>query len=104
MSKEKCMDILERVIYPVVDEVKDTIESGDRLIKSPTTPLFGSNAILDSLGLVTFIVAVEERIEKETGCSITLADEQAMSRKESPFRTMGSLAAYIAQLLEKSPR
>jgi D-alanine--poly(phosphoribitol) ligase subunit 2 len=93
------MNILEELIYPVVDEIRDSIESGDKLKKSPETPLFGAGSILDSLGLVVFIIAVESRMKKEIGKAITLANEEAMSRESSPFRTMGTLASYISDLL-----
>jgi hypothetical protein len=31
---------------------------------------------------------------------ITLADEKALSQKESPFRTIGTLIDYIAQVVK----
>lgn len=96
------MKVLEDLIYPVVDEVRETIESGHQLEKSPKTPLFGSGSALDSIGLVTFIVAVEARIEKETGKAVTLADEKAMSLKNSPFQNLATLAAYIEKLLREA--
>ena len=33
------------------------------------------------------------------GVTITLADEKAMSQKQSPFRNVKSLANYIGELL-----
>lgn len=63
------------------------------------TRLVGRGAVLDSLGLVTLIVDLEQRIEDEFGASLTLANERAMSQVNSPFRSVGSLAEHVHGLL-----
>jgi acyl carrier protein len=65
------------------------------------TRLIGRKGLLDSMGLVTLIVDVEQRLEEEYDLVVVLADERAMSQKHSPFRSVGSLADYICQLVEK---
>lgn len=64
-----------------------------------STCLIGREAVLDSLGLVTLLVDLEQRLEEEHGLSLTLADERAMSQNNSPFRTIRSLADYISLLI-----
>ena len=54
-----------------------------------------------SFWLVSFIVVVEQNIDDEFSVSLTLADERAMSQKNSPFRTLGSLIDYIEILLKE---
>jgi acyl carrier protein len=63
--------------------------------------LIGLQAVLDSLGLVTLIVDLEQRLEEEYGLSLTLVDEHAMSQRSSPFRTPQSLIDYICLLIEE---
>jgi len=63
-----------------------------------TTRLLGGDTMLDSLGLVELIVDVEQRLEAELGVAVTLADERAMSLRQSPFRTVDTLADYICVL------
>lgn len=58
------------------------------------TPLFGDGGVLDSLGLVELITAVEQEIESEAGVTVSLADEQAFSQRQSPFATVATLADY----------
>lgn len=65
----------------------------------PDTALLGQRGVVDSLGLVTVVVSVEQSIEDELGAAVTLADERAFSQRTSPFRTVGSLAAYAEELL-----
>ena len=62
-----------------------------------TTRLFGS--ALDSVGLVSLIVELEQQIADRDEASITIADDRAMSQKRSPSRTIGSLADYVQGLM-----
>jgi acyl carrier protein len=65
------------------------------------TRLFGETAALDSIGLVTLIVDLEEDIRVATGKTVTLADEKAMSRLTSPFRRVDLLAEYVAEVASR---
>ena len=71
--------------------------------KSPTPDLniFGSEGLLDSMGLVNLVVVLEERIQNEYDVAITIADERAMSQNKSPFRTVGNFVEYIEKLLRE---
>ena len=98
------MNIKEQVtqiIFETVDEINKNLAQDKQLEKSELTILFGKDGILDSLGLVNFIVTAEQKIKKSTGSMIALADESAMSQQSSPLKTIGSLISYIVDLLEK---
>jgi acyl carrier protein len=92
------MDVLTEILFPAVDEARRTIPSAASLERSADSPLFGDGG-LDSMGLVRFIVIVEERIQDRTNIEVTLASDKAMSRKSSPFKTLGTLADYIQECL-----
>jgi acyl carrier protein len=100
MVESARMDVLEQIVYSAVEEAKQSIASAARLERSPSCVLFGDGG-LDSLSLVRFIIMVEERIEEQTGRSVTLASEKAMSRRSSPFATLGALATYVAECLDE---
>jgi hypothetical protein len=51
---------------------------------------------------VNLIVLVEEKTADTFGKSVTIADEKAMSQKNSPFRTVQNLADYLFSLLKES--
>src|ERR1700722_8310520 len=78
-----------------MDEVNAALPAGRRLIKSSETILFGQGGALDSLGFINLIVAAERHLEAALHAPITLADERAMSQKNSPFRTVGALVSYV---------
>jgi len=97
------VDIKEKItqiVFSVIDNMNQQLAEKGIIEKSTTTVLLGKSAVLDSLGLVNLIVAVEEEIEEEFGVNITLADERAISQKSSPFRTIESLVEYINMLLK----
>ena len=66
-----------------------------------STHLLGRQAVLDSMGLVTMIVNVEQQLQQDHAISITIADERALSQKNSPFRTVKSLSDYIFLLMKE---
>jgi acyl carrier protein len=78
----------------------DNSNGGNPKMITPETRLIGREAVLDSMGLVNLIVEVEQRLEEEYDLAVVLADERAMSQKNSPFRTVQSLADYICQSVE----
>lgn len=59
------------------------------------TVLVGADPVLDSLGVVQLIVEVEQRVEQGHNISVTLANDKAMSARNSPFRTIGVLADHV---------
>lgn len=94
------MDVLTEVLSPAIDEARRSIPTGTHLEAKAECPLFGDGG-LDSMGLVRFIIMVEERIEDRTQIQLTLASDKAMSRRSSPFRTVGALATYIEECLRE---
>lgn len=93
------MSTLEKVLFVAVDEINNSGSKKANLAKNSDTPLFGQGASFSSLDLVKFVVLVEEKVSDVTGKDIRILSEKAMSRKSSPFKTLGSFAEYIDELL-----
>jgi acyl carrier protein len=87
-------------IYRAVDWINGELPPDRQLIKAPETRLLGSQSVLDSMQLVSLIVAIEREVEDTFGVALTLADERALSMKTSPFRSIPSLADYIGTLIQ----
>lgn len=90
MNKETALDI----IYRAIDLGAWSVEKVDDGV------LFGEGG-LDSMGIVSFILDVEHVLGK-SGHNIVLMDDRAMSRKRSPFLSVGGLASYIVELTDES--
>ena len=95
---------MSEAIYKAVDAFNEQSAKNHQLKKSPTTILFGKGGQLDSLALVSFIIEVEEKILDELGVAITLADERALSQKNSPFLTLQTLTEYVSLLIHEHER
>ena len=83
------------LVYDVIDEVNMDLPSTQKLKKSLDTQLYGDKSEIDSLSLVNIVVLTEQKIEDEFNITINLADEKAMSQKNSPFKTIETFVEYI---------
>ena len=91
---------IKEILFKSVEEINKTLDEDQQLELSTETVLLGKDGNIDSITLVNLIVAIEESIEDELNVGITLVDEKALSQKESPFRTIGTLIDYIAQVVK----
>jgi acyl carrier protein len=67
---------------------------------SDDTKLIGPGGHLDSMGLVTLLLIVEEAVQEKYHETITISDEKALSQERSPFRDVKSLAEYVGSKLK----
>ena len=65
------------------------------------TVIVGKGAVLDSMGVVSLIVDIEQRLEMDHNVSVTLANDKAMSQRSSPFRSVGVLADHIGEVIKE---
>jgi acyl carrier protein len=93
--------IAKELIFQTIDELNLQLLAEQHLEKSLETILVGRESKIDSMALVNFIVAIEEKLTDEFGISITLVSEQAMAQDESPFKTVGTTIDYIVMLLKE---
>src|SRR5262249_40376743 len=66
------------------------------------TVLVDKNAMLDSLDVMALIVEVEQRVENDHDVSVTLANDKAMSAKNSPFRTVAVLSDHVVAMVAEA--
>lgn len=66
------------------------------------TQLLGEGSDLDSMAIVHLIVDLEASLEETFKKNWILADERALSRKRSPFRSVGDLTAFILETTPES--
>ena len=78
----------ERIVEIIIEETNAVLEEHVSDMNKDTA-LFGKSGLLDSMGLVSMIVAVEQDVEDEFDKNVTIADARAMSQKHSPFATVG---------------
>lgn len=91
-------ETVERIIFRALESLNAERGPDEQIEISPVTRLFGVDAELDSLSLVSLISDVETTINVEHRLSINLADDRAMSRAESPYTSVATLRNYILEL------
>jgi acyl carrier protein len=67
---------------------------------APNAALFGPESPLDSLGLLSLLLDVEQELHT-AGYPVMLSDDRAMSQRRSPFRTVASLVEYIGTVVRE---
>lgn len=85
-------------IFNAIDEMNPQLSAERQLTKVEDGMIYGEGAPLDSLDLVNLVMAVEQHIMDLTGDELVLASEAAMSRKRSPYRSVGALAEYAVEV------
>ena len=83
------------VVLQTVVEYNKSVDEADKILTEMDVDLYGGDSNLDSLGLVSFIVGLEQNIEDKFNKSVSLANEKAMSQNSSPFKNLSSLVEFI---------
>ena len=94
MTKDK----IQKIIFDALEMVNQSRDENAKIPVSAQTALFGNDGYLDSMGLVSLLIDIEESLQGE-GVLLSLSDERAMSDKNSPFRDVPSLTEYILRLV-----
>ena len=92
-------EVIQKEILHALENVNEERGADEQIVVSLDTSLFGVDAALDSLALVSVIVDVETAMSELAGHPISLTDDRAMAQKISPFSSGNALTAYILELL-----
>ena len=90
---------VKSIIYNRIEELNRQLPAELKLKNSLDTILVGEGGILDSLGLITLVVSLEEAME-EVGVHTALLEEEFLVDSEGPLRTVGSLVDLIVSKIE----
>ncbi len=86
------------IIYKAIASLNDELGEGEQVPLALDTALFGPEARIDSLALVSIIVDVESEVAARIGRGLQLADDEAMSSEVSPFASVRSLRDHVLRL------
>jgi D-alanine--poly(phosphoribitol) ligase subunit 2 len=85
---------VELIVYKCIEELNHQLPAELKLQSSLDTILIGEGGVLDSLGLITLVVSLEEAMV-EVGIHTALLEEEFLVDSEGPLRTVGSLVDLI---------
>ena len=105
------MPKIDKTIMPTSEEIEVLVIESVRLLaedfdlialKQPSaeSALYGIDGVLDSMALVNLIADVEEAVSEQFDVAIALADEKAMSARNSPFLNVKTLVQAVLERIE----
>lgn len=86
---------IEEIVFSQTKEFFDNSDYQLTTLIDKNMRLIGDASSLDSIGLVSLIVEVEDSINEYFDAELVLASEKAMSARTSPFINLGTLIRYI---------
>ena len=95
-------DTAFQIVKSAVEELADELGYDQLRNVTAETELFGGPDGIDSLSLVSMVAEIERETERRLSRRILLADERAMSRRNSPFRTVGTLSKFLEEKLSET--
>ena len=95
-------DVVDSIVFKGLSVLNNELPENGKIKINDKTPLFGVNAEIDSLSLVSLIVDIETELNSEFDMEISLTDDRAMTRSESPFLNVETLTSYILELAQEN--
>ncbi len=89
------------LVLRAIADVNEMLPNASRLREDTSCPLVQPHGPLDSLGVINLLVAVEDQAEAEFGQRPNLTEIGATPADSSPLSTVGSLANFVAERLNK---
>jgi acyl carrier protein len=92
------MDQSAKITSTIADciaQLNKQLAVGNRLATSPDTILIGDGGSLDSLGLITLFVSIEQELASKHGLSCPLLDTVTSDENTDSMDTIAKLAQWI---------
>ena len=89
------------LVLECISSLREDLNLPELEFADAETALFGPGSDLDSMGLIHLVADLEAALKKQFGKDWILADERALSRTRSPFRSIGELVRFIIETTPK---
>ena len=93
-------DYIIELIYSIIDEYNKLNPDDLKLKKYLDTVLLGPSGNLDSLGLVSLLVEVENIIKKNIVQKVCVIDEALFFEENGPYSNIETLTDYIFEQIK----
>ena len=84
-----------KIIFTSIKEVNENQPSDNRLKLKKDEFLVSDKSKIDSLGLITLLVNIEDKINKTYNVDLNLLEENFISDEKTPFQTIDNLAEWL---------
>lgn len=94
-------DKIRIAVYRAIDEAKELSVDSEAVGTTDSTVLLGPEAVLDSMGFVNFVVALEEEINRLTDRPLDLFEKiNAAEVNGYPISTIEQLIDLLSQVTQ----
>ena len=83
------------IIFTSIKEVNENQPSNNKLKLKKDELLVSDKSKIDSLGLITLLVNIEDKINKTYNVRLNLLEENYISDEKTPFQTIDNLAEWL---------
>jgi acyl carrier protein len=90
--------LIQSAVFGAIDDINELRPGSRRIPKAPDSVLSGDAEALDSLGMVNFVVALEQRLDGVFPGPISLLDDEQVDLTSEHFRTVGAVVDYLERL------
>lgn len=95
------IDRIRTAVYRAIAAAKELSVGGGAVVTTDATVLLGPEAVLDSMGFVNFIVALEEEMNRLTDRPLDLYEKISAAQTQSqPVSTAGQLVDFLGHVTQ----
>jgi acyl carrier protein len=94
MTKIARPDVLA-LLYECISELNEMLPSTSQLALKEETVLLADVGGLDSLGMVNFVSAIEEKVQQRFGITIMITVAADSPSASDPWRNVGALTDFV---------
>ena len=84
---------IEKIIYKAIEEINNELKLN--MEKSLDTKILGGNSQLDSLGIFSFVLEIEKRIEEDFKIEISLINNEFIDNDSDHLDNVEKLRSFI---------
>ena len=95
---EKLSKQIEKIIFDTIDQINDDL--GANIKKDDKSNIVGGDSPLDSLGVITFLMELENKVETTLKINLTLVNDDVLSNNDSPLRNVLSLKNHLEKVIK----
>ena len=88
----------DKIISKVIEQINKDLNVD--FLKNNISDIIGGNSPLDSLGVISFLLELENKIEDTYDLEITLVNESVLTEEQSPISNIESLKSHLNTLIK----
>ena len=96
--------VVLEALYAAIDDVNRLLPEGAHLRQATDQIIVGQGSVLDSLGLVNFIVSAQRRLNECVGGALSLTEVMAGTHNGEVPATIGDLCQSLAGRVREAQR